>query len=185
MFSAKSTLLTTIVAFLLLTAVQKTVACECQSPARRYSVISDDVKKSEEIITATVITGSDSTVMFDEQSVKVRIEKAYKGSLKVGEVLTFGQSGGKDCVWSFNSADIGKIFLFYLSEPTKARRHKGTEETEKSDAEARYYVSTCGRSAEIEKATDDISFLERRLKSTSILLPELTTLQFQSFVLCK
>lgn len=142
--------------------VDGAIACECGASETTASV-AEAMERSESVITATIIEIIDheSGDLYD-QVVKVRVEKVYKGSLKTEDILPFGQAGGKDCLWYFSKDKIGKTFLFYLNKPTKARPYKMTDEIEKSDAEPRYYVSTCGRSALIEKAEGDISFLKKK-----------------------
>jgi hypothetical protein len=34
-------------------------------------------------------------------STKTIVEKVYKGNLKAGDEMIFGQGGGADCVWTF------------------------------------------------------------------------------------
>src|SRR3954462_6663266 len=49
------------------------------------------------------------------QSAQLSVEKGYKGALKVGQLLTFQQGGGADCVWTFNEDATGTEYLFYLA----------------------------------------------------------------------
>ena len=139
--------------------VAKASACECLASEANASV-AEASEKSENVITVTIVE------ILEEESgnqlAKVRVEKVYKGKLKTGDILPFGQGGGTDCLWYFSKDKIGKTFLFYVNKPTKARPYKMTAEIDKSDAEPRYYVSTCGRSTVIEKAEGDISFLEKK-----------------------
>lgn len=78
-------------------------------------------------------------------STKVTVEKVYKGRLRPGDVLTFGQGGGADCIWTFDDGDLGRRFLFYTSAP------KGP---------GLWYAGTCGRSSPVEYARDDLLYLD-------------------------
>ncbi len=184
MYQANFSLKASILIFLVMVSVQDIFGCECVAPARGNRAISHEFANAEMVITGTVISEPEMRVPFDQQSLKVRVEKIYKGKAKAGDRLTFGQGQKTDCYWYFNKEYVGKSYLFYLAKPTKARPYKTNEEIERSNAEARYYVSTCGRSAEIEEATDDVAYLER-LSTVSILLPELAVLQLQPLILCK
>ena len=181
MYRINITLSATILVLLSIVSVQTVFACEC----RRLRAVSDEFEVAETVIIAKILAEPDRDIQFPQQSIKVQVEKTYKGGVKVGETLTFGQTGGKVCLWYFRPAHVGKSYLFYLGKPTKARPSQTNEEIERSNAEARYYVSTCGRSSEIEKATDDISYLDKRLSTVSMLLPKFTALQLQPLVLCK
>ncbi len=185
MYQANFSLKALIPIFLVMVSVQDIFGCECVAPARDNRPISHEFANAEMVMTGTVISEPDMRVPFDQQSLKVRVDKVYKGKARVGDHLTFGQGQKSACYWYFNKENLGNSYLFYLAKPTKARPYKTNEEIEGSNAEARYYVSTCGRSAEIEKATDDLSYLDNRQSSLSILLPEIAVLQFQPLILCK
>ena len=135
------------------------LACECTASEFRATT-SDAYERAETVMTATVVSEPDPNVWFDQQWVKVRVEKVYKGSVKVEDLLTFGQGVKTDCIWHFTKENMGKPYLFYLGKPTGARPYKTNEETEKSSAEPKYYVSTCGRSRGIGDAAGDISDLD-------------------------
>lgn len=157
----KITLSVFALAFLLLIPVQIVFACECRAPAGNNRKVSDEFEQSETVITATVLSGPDRQDWFDQQSVKIRVEKTYKGTAKAGDILSFGQAAGKDCLWYFSEKNLGIGYLFYLAKPTKARPYKTTDEIEKSDAEPKYFVSTCGRSAALDQAELDIAYLDK------------------------
>ncbi|MBK7997032.1 MAG: hypothetical protein IPK14_27775 [Blastocatellia bacterium] len=48
-------------------------------------------------------------------STKMVVEKVFKGNLKIGDQMIFGQGGGGSCIWAFNDKDIDQEFLFYLN----------------------------------------------------------------------
>ena len=78
------------------------------------------------------------------KSTTMRVEQVFKGTLKVGDEMIFGQGGGADCIWTFNEEDIGQKFLFYL------KQFKGS---------TRWIAGTCGRSSRVEHAADDMLYL--------------------------
>lgn len=183
MFCAKLSLSASILVLLTIMSAQNVFACECIAPSWHNRPISDEFASSDAVITATVASEPEpEKAWFDQQSVRVRVEKVYKGEVKVGHELIFGQGQRTDCIWYFSKANVGNQYLFYLGKPTKTRPNMAKKGNE--TAETRYYVSTCGRSTEIEKAAEDLSYLDKKA-SIGALLPELSVLQFQPFVLCK
>ena len=81
------------------------------------------------------------------RSTTMRVERVYKGRLKVGEELTFGQGGGADCVWTFSEKSVGEQYLFYLSPPWRGGKL--------------WAAFTCGRSRSLRYAGDDLLYLEK------------------------
>ena len=84
------------------------------------------------------------------RSTQLTVEKVFKGSLKVGEKMTFGQGGGADCIWTFSEEDVGKQFLFYLGS------YKETPGV--------WMAGTCGRSDYADRAIDDLLYLNNIAK---------------------
>ena len=159
----KVTLATSVLALLMLVSVPAVFGCECSYKDMKASV-SEAFEKATTVITVTVVSVSEPEYLLDHQSIKMRVEKVYKGKVKAGEVLSFWQGMKADCLWGFTTENIGKSYLFYLGKPTKALPYRTNEEIEKSDAEAKFYVSTCSTSAAIEKAGGDIIFLDNLKK---------------------
>ena len=159
----KTTLAVVVLALFMLVPVPAIFACECSYKDMKATV-SEAFEKAETVITVTVVSVSEPEYFLDRQSIKMRVEKVYKGKVKAGEILAFWQGQKTDCLWYFSKENVGKSYLFYLDKLTKGRPYRTNEETEKSDAEAKYYVSTCGTSAAIEKAATDITFLDNILK---------------------
>jgi hypothetical protein len=92
------------------------------------------------------------------KSTKMKVEKVYKGNVKVGDELLFGQGGGADCRWTFGIKAVGKNFLFYLDKPTK---YPYGDDNKMSDQPA-YFPITCGRSQQIVGyETDDLKYLNK------------------------
>lgn len=81
------------------------------------------------------------------KSTRMMIERVFKGSLKAGDEITFGQGGGADCVWTFREKEIGEQFLFYLG---------GREKNQ-----LLWYAGTCGRSGGLKYVGDDLLYLNK------------------------
>lgn len=82
-------------------------------------------------------------------STKMVVEKVFKGDLKVGDEMTFGQGYNTDCVWGF-SQPVGRRFLFYLGSSEKTSHL--------------WYVAACGRSRDLKDAedlNDDLLYLNK------------------------
>lgn len=83
-------------------------------------------------------------------STKMIVEKVFKGDLKVGDEMTFGQSQGIGCLWNFDERSVGQRFLFYLRQREKNSKM--------------WYVGACGRSRDVQSAEDptaDLLYLKR------------------------
>lgn len=79
-------------------------------------------------------------------STRMIVERVYKGGLKPGDEMVFGQGGGANCVWTFEQDDVGDSYLFYL------RRFNDSP---------LWYAGTCGRSRPAEHAHDDLLYLNK------------------------
>lgn len=154
---------TVLIASLTFLLTSDAVACECLARDRQASV-STAFERAETVIVGTVVDitlASPERQEFDDQDISVRVETVYKGQVLKAEILPFRQGQKTDCLWYFGKEMIGKRFLLYLSKPTKDRPYRTTPEIEASDAPAKYYVSTCGRSEAIEKRADDLEWLNQ------------------------
>lgn len=138
---------------------QEARACSC----RARPTVLDSYESSELVVAAKLVSVEkirEKERQYDINyitSVKMIVEKVYKGQVKVGEELTFRQGGGADCIWTFDEEDIGDKYLFYLGPPTKG--HPIFNEVAK-DAKPMYYAVTCGRSRGLKSATDDLGYLD-------------------------
>lgn len=74
------------------------------------------------------------------------VEKVYKGDVRVGEELGFAQGDGANCLMRFSEETIGDRVLIYEGRPPG-----GTL----------WGVSFCGRSASVERATEDLLYLDK------------------------
>lgn len=86
------------------------------------------------------------------RSTTMVVERVFKGNLKVNDQIAFGQGGGADCIWTFNENAVGHQFLFYLRTPGKNFRDYQSPDL--------WYAVTCGRSAGLGGARDDLLYLE-------------------------
>jgi hypothetical protein len=78
------------------------------------------------------------------RSATLRIEKVYKGKVKVGDELIFGQGGGADCIWTFSEDSVGHQYLFYLETPDKPG--------------AFWFAGGCGRDTGLDGAGEDLLY---------------------------
>ena len=83
------------------------------------------------------------------RSTTARIEKVYKGNIRVRDEIVFAQGGGADCVWTFNEEHIGEQTLFYLRTPQRGPL---------------WYGSVCGRSRGLKRAKEDLLYLDNMKK---------------------
>jgi hypothetical protein len=87
-------------------------------------------------------------------SIKMIVEKVYKGNLKAGDEMIFGQ-GESNCLVEFQEEEVGTKFLFYL----KPRENKPKL----------WYADSCGRSKPlpnyptryIKDAAHDLLYLDK------------------------
>ncbi|MGI8545077.1 MAG: carboxypeptidase-like regulatory domain-containing protein [Aridibacter sp.] len=146
--------------FTVLSSSQNILACTCLAKP----TVLDSFEDSDLVITTKLISVEKVREKQDEsddeyiKSVKMKIEKVYKGNVKVGDEITFAQGGGADCIWTYDEELIGEKFLFYLDNITKGHPIFDDENT-KND-ELMYYPVTCGRSTGVANAADDILFIE-------------------------
>ena len=74
----------------------------------------------------------------------MEVQKVFKGNLRTGDKMTFGQGNGIRCTWVFYEEFIGKDFLFYLQKPPQ---------------DSVWYEFGYARSNEISAAADDLLYL--------------------------
>lgn len=145
-----------IVLFVLCT-VQNASACSCLGKPTVLDAFEDaDVVVITKLVSVEKINEKEGE--YDTRyitSVKMLVQKVYKGNVKEGALLTFAQGGGADCIWTFDEAQIGIEYLFYLAKPS--RGHPMLEPDKQ--APLMYYAVTCGRSRSITGAKDDLSYL--------------------------
>jgi hypothetical protein len=72
--------------------------------------------------------------------------KVFKGNLKVGDKMVFGQGNSIRCTWVFYEGDVGEEYLFYLETPP--------------DDEL-WYEFGYQRSHRLEYAADDLLYLNK------------------------
>ena len=80
------------------------------------------------------------------RSTTMEVEKVFKGNLRVGDKIVFGQGNGIRCTWVFYEDDVGKEYLFYLDSPPKNEL---------------WYEYGLGRSQLLEHGDDDLLYLNK------------------------
>ncbi len=80
------------------------------------------------------------------RSSRLVVEKVYKGDVRIGDELQFAQGDGMNCVMRFSEGNIGQRVLLYVGIPP---------------AGTLWVVSFCGRSTSVERATEDLLYLDK------------------------
>jgi hypothetical protein len=80
-------------------------------------------------------------------STTMQVEKVFKGNLRVGDKIVFGQGNSIRCTWVFYEEDVGKEYLFYLDSPP--------------DDKELWYEFGFRRSKALEYANDDLLYLNK------------------------
>lgn len=130
-------------------------ACSCG----RTPTVLDSFEGSDVVVVARAVSVektekaapkgrmSDGTNFVDGvKSTTMRVERVFKGDLKVGDEMTFAQGGGADCIWTFNEEAVGERFLFYLKQQPSLKGF--------------WVAVACGRSNTVEGAADDMLYLD-------------------------
>lgn len=145
-----------------LLAAQPTCACSC---GPRPTVL-DSFDKSDVVIIVRAISvekaeDTDERHYVDGvRSATMVVERVFKGNLKVRDELVFGQGGGADCIWTFKESSVGEEFLFYLNSPGKF-----SDRSFLPSADPKlWFAGGCGRSTNLETATDDLLYLQNMAK---------------------
>jgi len=162
----RTPILLSLAIFLLLFFGKTALACSCSVPGTVLKAYDDAdivvatklvaVEKGRRIM-GTSETGEDLYIERIVSSTMV-VTKVYKGAVKVGQELKFGQGGGGDCIWMFDEKGIGSEYLFYLGKPTKG--HPFLPEPKNSNAEPMYHAIICGRSRHLKNAFEDLAYLD-------------------------
>lgn len=144
-------------------AAEAAYACSCAATP----TVLDSYDKSDVVIVVRAISLEKAPKVEEYQyavggvrSTTVVVEKVFKGNLKVGDEIVFGQGGGADCIWTFNEESSGEEFLFYLVSPDKYSARSYLPSRDPSF----WYAGICGRSRSLEHAGDDLLYLENMSK---------------------
>ena len=131
---------------LFVTAPRVVNACGCYNVA---TVLEDYVQADLVIIAKmkSVVKGvTPNRFGSDISHATMVVQKVFKGEVKIGDELTFGQGEPVlDCSWQFYENYVGEEYLLYLYRPEKPSEP--------------FYVSTCNRSTSVAGATDDLLYL--------------------------
>ncbi len=93
---------------------------------------------------------NDPTSPQNIRSATLRVERVYKGNVKVADQLLFAQGTNVNCPWIFNEHQINGDFLFYVQAP-------------KNNVD-RWSAPRCGRSKPVSHATEDLLYLDNLKK---------------------
>ena len=93
---------------------------------------------------------NDPTSPRNIRSATLRVERVYKGNVKVADQLRFAQGTNVNCPWIFNEHQVNGEFLFYVKAPQK-------------DLD-RWNAPNCGRSKPVSHATEDLLYLDNMKK---------------------
>lgn len=148
--------------FILLVTYQTAFACDC---GNTDSTILGNFEQSDLIVIAKVVSVEEvpkterryaageryAVTEMVVKSTKMIVEKVYKGNLKVGEEMIFGQGqGGGSCLWEFYAHNINERFLLYL-------KNKDIKQT-------LWLMNICSRSTSLSgnarNGADDLLFLK-------------------------
>ena len=135
------------------------MACSCFATP----TVLDEFESSELVVVTKLVSVEKTSKREQEyyyrslKSVKMVVERVYKGDAKVGDEFFFAQGGGADCIWTFKEPWIGAKFLFYLDKPSK--KHPWLEYPPEQLVPL-FRASGCGRSADIDDATEDLLYLD-------------------------
>lgn len=149
-----------------LMAVQTVEACECRDSddstlgrfeTARFVVVNRIISVNKQPAVETIYRGAEVIREPIEivTSITTIVEKVYKGDLKAGDQMIFGQGKHGDCFTKFRDEDVGARFLFYL-EPSERKPKL-------------WYPGSCGRSKPlpnysaryIENAAADLLYLDK------------------------
>ena len=138
-----------LVLFTFLAAGQTVLACVC--PGGDNSTLGK-FESARFVVVNKIISVNKQTAV---QTVTTIVEKVYKGDLKAGDEMIFGQVENADCWMEFQEGDVGAKFLFYLKPSRKKSKY--------------WYADSCGGSkplpnqqtSRIADAADDLLYLDK------------------------
>lgn len=137
-----------VAAALLTFSVEMVLACSCGPTL----TVLEAYEGADVVLIARVLSvekveekSDDEHYVDNVRSTTLRVEKVYKGNVRVRDELVFRQGGGADCIWTFNEEWIGVEILFYLNKPEPPAKL--------------WYAVTCGRSRGVKGATEDLLYL--------------------------
>ena len=144
------------VLFFLAAAVSEAAACSCAVPR----TVQDEFTGSPIVVSARLDEFEEldrsvaGTNVYRTMAAVMTVEKVYKGTLKASQVIRILDGGGGDCSTGFLRDSIGQKFLFYTGPARKIGNLRGILHS----------VSLCSRSAKIEAAGPDLTYLDNRTK---------------------
>lgn len=137
--------------FILLMSANSALACSCFTPG-----LSSAIEDSKNIAVFSVqsvekyVEGEKGYGYDGFKQAILKVEKVYKGNLKVGDTFPFKQGGGGDCIITYDEKSVGNEFLFFLGE--------------KPEKDKLWEASGCNRSNSKKYASADLLYLEKMSK---------------------
>jgi hypothetical protein len=149
---------TIFVLFIFGAAVSEAAACRCSAS----QTVLDEFIRSPIVVSARLDSFDEldrsiaGTNVYRTMAAVMTVDKVYKGTLKTGQVIRLLNGGGGDCTTVFLREKIGQRFLFYTGPATRIGGLKGVL----------HLIGKCSRSARIEEAGPDLTYLDDRAKLT-------------------
>jgi len=136
-----------IIGFSLIFSAGEVRACTCIGTSLDIAMLSENIA----ILTLQSVEeygpGEKGSQYQGIKRARLIVKKVFKGKMKAGQVLIFGQGSTGLCQWVFSKAGIGKDSLFFLN---------------KNDyVEGEWRPSICGRSGRVESVVSDLAYLEK------------------------
>ena len=140
--------------FIFAAGVSQVFACTCSAAP----TVLDEFGRAPIVVTARLDAFEEldrsvaGTNVYRTMAAVMTVEKVYKGTLKVNQVIRVLDGGGGDCGTAFVRDKVGQRFLFF-TEPARAiGKLKGRL----------HLISRCSRSERIEQAGPDLAYLDNR-----------------------
>ncbi len=109
---------------LILFSVNSKAADNCTKEAFSVTTL-EKYKRSKYVLIAKGISvekvkkGENANSLFGIKSIKMVVEKVFKGNLFVGSEIVLAEGNGNDDVDSFRESDVGRSYLLFLCSPQK------------------------------------------------------------------
>lgn len=142
--------------FLISAGASSAFACSCSAAP----TVLDEFARSPIVVKARLDSFEEldrsvaGTNVYRTMAAVLTVEKVFKGPMKVDQTFRILDGTGGDCTAGIAREKVGQEFLFYTGPATQIGRLKGRL----------HLISRCSRSARIEEAAPDLSYLENRAK---------------------
>jgi hypothetical protein len=123
--------------------------CPCPSPTVLDAYKAADAVLIVRVLSVEKVDAPDAHGPASPQNIRsatLRVERVYKGNVKVTDQLLFAQGTSANCPWLFNDHQVDGEFLFYVKAPQTNLD--------------RWSAPRCGRSKPVSQATEDLLYLD-------------------------